>query len=70
MFPSVRQIQPTRSQSIQRIHSEREPLEINSNFLDGFRGRQFIDCRHGENRFALVHRLIREPSLAPLCSPL
>ena len=36
------------------------------NFLDRFRGGEFVDCGHGKNRFALINRLVGEAAFAPL----
>ncbi len=36
------------------------------NFLDGFRGGEFVDCGHGKNRLALIDRLIGKAAFAPL----
>jgi hypothetical protein len=38
------------------------------NFFNGFRGREFVDSGHSQNRFALVNRLHSETALAPLAS--
>ena len=45
-------------QAHQRIDDERQRLEIDFDFFDGFGGGEFVDRGHGENRLALKQRLI------------
>ena len=59
-------VRPTRTQRVERIDDERQRLKINANLFDRCRGGEFVDRGHGENRFALVERLIGEPPFAPL----
>ena len=53
-------------QGVERIDHERKRFEIDLNFLDRFGGGEFVDCGHGENRFALIDRLHGEAAFAPL----
>ena len=59
-------VRPTRTQRVERIDDERQRLKINANLFDRCRGGEFVDRGHGENRFALIERLIGEPPFAPL----
>ena len=45
-------------QAFERIDDERQRLEVEVDPLDGLGGRQLVDRRDGENRLALVERLV------------
>ena len=51
-------------QADQRIDDERQPLDIDLNLLDGFGGGEFVDRADGQNRLALIDRLVGESALA------
>jgi hypothetical protein len=55
-----------RPQRIERIDHEGKRLKIDLDFLDGFRGGEFVDRGHRKNRFALINRFHGETALAPL----
>jgi hypothetical protein len=59
-LPSRRAFGPFGSQALEGIDDERQRLQIERDFLDGFCRGQFVDGRHGENRLALVDRLVCE----------
>src|ERR1035438_1313732 len=59
-------VRTTRSQGIERIDHEWKRFKIDLNFLDGFRGTEFVDCGHRENRFTLINRLHGETAFTPL----
>ena len=56
-------IRPSGAQALQRIHGERQRLQIHPDPLDRVGRRRLVDGRDGQNRLALVHRLVREPGL-------
>ena len=53
-----------RAQRLERIHDERQRLEVDLDGLDRGGGGLFVDGGHGENRLARVERLHREAALA------
>src|SRR6266576_2224488 len=53
-------IRSVRPQALEGIDDERQRLQIERDVLDGFCRGQFVDGRHGENRLALVERLVRK----------
>ena len=59
-------VRTARPQGVERIDHERKRFKIDLNFLDGFRGGEFVDCGHSKNRFALIKRLIGKAAFAPL----
>ena len=52
-----------RPQALDRIDDERQRLEIDVDALDRLRGGRFVDGRDGENRLALIERLVGQRAL-------
>ena len=59
-------IRAARAQALQRIGREGQRLHVDLDLLDRFRAGQLIHGRHGQNRLALVHRLVGQRQFAPL----
>ena len=59
-------IRTTRSQGVEWIDHERKQFKVDLNFLDGFRGGEFVNRGHCKNRFALIDRFIGKATFAPL----
>jgi hypothetical protein len=53
-------VRTARTQARKRVHVERQRLEVDLDFLDRFRRREFVNGRDGQNRLTLVHRFHRQ----------
>ena len=63
--PFLARILASRAQALQRIGRKRQRLHVDLDLLDRFRAGQLIHGRDRQNRFALVHRLVRQRQFAP-----
>ena len=62
-LPSVRPLAPSGTQALERIDDKRQRLEIELDALDRLGRRRLVNRGDGQNRLALIERLVRQRAL-------